>query len=232
MAQMGYGYGSEFQLLRFLGHHRRLLESEIQKVIGSTNQQFYWFDFDFADREMVISGDREMTGLSFLRRSSLIPEEKLKIVEEIVRSYNWNFEQWQNWDAVFINNGIVYFVEAKAHKDEISSGDKTHGGSSSHAICEFMSKQFGTLVTEKWLRKYYQLANRLSTVKLLNDNGIPAKIVNIFFIDGYYDRNHQICKDTNLETYKDAIAKEDNELGISDVKDKYVVEVFIDANPN
>ena len=119
MAQMGYGYGSEFQLLRFLGHHRRLLESEIQKVIGSTNQQFYWFDFDFADREMVISGDREMTGLSFLRRSSLIPEEKLKIVEEIVRSYNWNFEQWQNWDAVFINNGIVYFVEAKAHKDDM-----------------------------------------------------------------------------------------------------------------
>lgn len=232
MAQIGYGYGSEYQMLRFLGHHRRLLESEILKAIGSDDQAFYWYDFDFADREMVISGDREMIGLSFLRKSGLIAEKKLKTVLDIVRSYKWNFEQWQNWDAVFINNGTIYFVEAKAHKDEISSGDKLHGGSNTVAIQEFMFEQFGKLVTEKWVRKYYQLANRLSTVKLLNDNGIPAKILNIFFINGYYDRNHQVCKDTSLETFREEIAIEDKELGISGVKEKYVVEVFVDANPN
>ena len=32
MAQIGYG--SEFQLMRFLGHHRNLLENEIKKQIG------------------------------------------------------------------------------------------------------------------------------------------------------------------------------------------------------
>ena len=32
MAQIGYGYGSEFHLMRFLGHHRNLLENEILTV--------------------------------------------------------------------------------------------------------------------------------------------------------------------------------------------------------
>lgn len=42
MAQIGYGYGSEFQLLRFLGHHRNLLEEAIRKVIGDSDGSFYW----------------------------------------------------------------------------------------------------------------------------------------------------------------------------------------------
>lgn len=42
MAQIGYGYGSEFQLLRFLGHHRNVLEEAIRKVIGDSDGSFYW----------------------------------------------------------------------------------------------------------------------------------------------------------------------------------------------
>ena len=38
MAQIGYGYGSEFQLLRFLGHHRNLLEEAIRKAIIKGNR--------------------------------------------------------------------------------------------------------------------------------------------------------------------------------------------------
>lgn len=32
MAEMALGYGSEYQLLRFLGHHRNLLNNEISKI--------------------------------------------------------------------------------------------------------------------------------------------------------------------------------------------------------
>lgn len=42
MAQIGYGYGSEIQLLRFLGHHRNVLEEAIRKVIGDSDGSFYW----------------------------------------------------------------------------------------------------------------------------------------------------------------------------------------------
>ena len=34
MAEMGLGYGSEFQLLRFLGHHRDELNELIHESIG------------------------------------------------------------------------------------------------------------------------------------------------------------------------------------------------------
>lgn len=232
MAQMGYGYGSEFQLLRFLGHHRNALEMAIQQNINSDNSVFYWFDFDFANREKIITGDSEMVGLSFLKRCNLIPENNVEKVLNIVKSYKWSFDRWQYWDAVFINNGVLYFVEAKAHKDEMNSGKKEHGGTNSAAIQDFMKAQFGDIVTDKWLREFYQLANRISTCKLLNDNGIPCKLVNIFFIDGYKDRKHNICKDSKKEDYDLALKIEYETLGLTeDIRDKYIVDVFIDANP-
>ena len=139
MAQIGYGYGSEFQLLRFLGHHRNLLEEAIRKAICDSDGSFYWFDFDFADREKIISGDNEMCGLSFLEK--LVPKIS-HICQEIKKSYSWNFDRWQYWDAVFMLNDVIYFVEAKAHKEELKSGNKRHGGTSSNAILDFMKSQF------------------------------------------------------------------------------------------
>ena len=227
MAQIGYGYGSEFQLLRFLGHHRNDLEEAIRKAIGDSHESFYWFDFDFADREKVISGDSEMCGLSFLKKE--IPN--ISGVCDKVKKYPWNFDRWQYWDAVFKLNDVIYFVEAKAHKDEIKSGNKKHGGTHSKEILEFMKGQF-SCATEEWLKDYYQFANRLSTVSLLNNNGISCKLVNIYFVDGYYDREHSINKDTSEDSYRTEIDQELKTLGIDEKeKDKYVIDVFIDANP-
>ena len=227
MAQIGYGYGSEFQLLRFLGHHRNDLEEAIRKAIGDSHGSFYWFDFDFADREKVIYGDSEMCGLSFLKKE--IP--KISGVCDKVKKYPWNFDRWQYWDAVFKLNDVIYFVEAKAHKDEIKSGNNKHGGTHSKEILEFMKSQF-SCATEEWIKDYYQFANRLSTVSLLNNNGISCKLVNIYFVDGYYDREHSINKDTSEESFRAEIVQELKALGIDEKeKDKYVIDVFIDANP-
>ena len=38
MAQIGYGYGSEFQLLRFMGRHRKKLKEIIVKTIGEEEE--------------------------------------------------------------------------------------------------------------------------------------------------------------------------------------------------
>ena len=226
MAQIGYGYGSEFQLLRFLGHHRNVLEETIRKTIGIYHGNFYWFDFDFADREKTISGDNEMCGLSFLEK--LVPN--ISSVCQEIKTYPWNFDKWQYWDAVFILDNVLYFVEAKAHKDELKSGNKVHGGTHSKEILAFMKSQFNC-ANENWLRDYYQFANRLSTISFLNSKDVICKLVNLYFVDGYYDRERGINKDTKEDSFRNEIKQELKTLGIGEEQNKYVIDVFIDANP-
>ena len=227
MAQIGYGYGSEFQLLRFLGHHRNLLESTLEDALGVYDGEFYWFDFDFADRKKCVSGDSEMCGLSFL--SDKIPE--ISTICNELKTLQWSFDRWQYWDAVFLLGNVVYFVEAKAYKDEMKSGNKINGGYHSEEILGFMKSQF-ECATKTWLEDYYQFANRLSTVSYLNSKGVSCKLVNIFFVDGYYDRERGINKDTSMEAFQEEISAELKTLGLDEqTKKKFVIDVFIDANP-
>ena len=187
MAQIGHGYGSEWQLLRFLGHHRELLESEITKQLKLSNgSHFKWLDFGFGDRTKSISGDEEIKGLNFLKNITSMP------ISFDEYPSGWG-KKYPSWDAIVIINDIVYLVEAKAHIDEIS-GNKNNGGESQEQIFSFMSEQlkaFGctTIIKkEKWLGKYFQMANRLAVAAYLNNKGIPTKVLYIYFENGYYKR--------------------------------------------
>ena len=60
MAEMGLGYGSEFQLLRFLGHHRDELNELIHESTGMSGA-IHWKDFGYDDNKMC--GDRELKGI-------------------------------------------------------------------------------------------------------------------------------------------------------------------------
>ena len=46
MGTIGYGYGSEWHLLRYLGYHRHYLSQEILNMIGGEILQ--WLDFKFS----------------------------------------------------------------------------------------------------------------------------------------------------------------------------------------
>ena len=37
MAEIGYGYGSEWHLMRFMARHRKLLEKAIRESIGDVS---------------------------------------------------------------------------------------------------------------------------------------------------------------------------------------------------
>jgi hypothetical protein len=241
MAQIGYGYGSEYQLLRFLGHHRHLLEAEISRQISECGT-FNWLDFGFADREIVISGDDEHKGMGFLWDNGLVEKDRYDALIKEYKSYQINkVQSWQNWDAIFVLNDVVYLVEAKAHVRELSSGKNIHGGESSGNILRFMQEQLPNLnVTDVWLKDYYQLGNRLATTALLNKHGIKCKTLCIFFCNGYLKQNiinkkMQIvdCKDATKEKFIKAIVKEHKELGIDqlDISNLLAPPVFIDANP-
>ena len=184
MAQIGRGYGSEFQLLRFMGRHRNMLEKLISEQIGVTGT-FNWQDFEYANPESSIACDSELKGLSFLKGHPKYDE----VYSEYLK-YNINrCDSWQSWDAVFTLNGVIYLVEAKAYAKEIGPKDKMHGDNSKEAIRKFMEDMLPDLpVSEKWMRRYYQLANRLATTALLQKHGVEAKTLCIYFVNGYRKR--------------------------------------------
>lgn len=237
MAQIGYGYGSEFQLLRFLGHHRDLLEQSISKIIG--NGTFHWLDFGFSDPKKSISGDEELMGLSFLQKY-IEDEDAFRQMMNKYSSYGiGKLDSWQSWDAVFFHEGTLYLVEAKAHVSELKSSCGATE-KSKPAILRFMKDQLRNCpVDDTWLNNNYQLANRLATAALIR-NFIPAKVLYIFFENGYRKRildGEKICQYRNLNAskheFEQAFANEMKDLGITpeQVKDILAPAVYINAEP-
>lgn len=250
MAQMGYGYGSEFQLLRFLGHHRNFLETEICKQAEIKKGTFNWLDFGFANRERIISGDKEYCGLSFLESIPFIEEVVAKNIIANYTNYKIkNISTWQYWDAVFTLDKTIYLVEAKAHVDELLTPiDRRDKRKSNDAILNYMKDNLPNLpVSDIWLNDYYQIANRLATTaflqKQLKSEGASAKTLCIFFTNGFSkpvlgERNKIIEMDntdnpTSICDFEKAINKEMDTLGITEeqVASLLTKPVFIDANP-
>lgn len=205
MAEIGYGYGSEFQLLRFLGHHRNELNEYIKNALN-TDSEIEWLDFPYDSKKL--SGDGEYVGINFLPLHS----EKSDIEAK------WN-KFWpsknnaQHWDAVAKVNNTWILVEAKAHAEEMIS--KCGAGKKSKAIIE---KGMLELMNAKdikpkgsWLDNYYQKANRLLFAYFLESNGIQCILLYIYFLNGFKNKGIK-----NKEDWITLISEQDKYLGISE----------------
>lgn len=80
------------------------------------------------------------------------------------------------------------------------------------------------------------MANRVAFLKLLQAHGVEARLVNIYFVDGYEkkvkysdsDKYKTIQnKNTSVDEWKEAIMHEEQYLGISNLKDKMIFPVFV-----
>ena len=90
---MGLGYGSEYQLMRFLGHHRDLLNKLILEAV-KTHGNIEWIDFHFDSQKD--SGDGEWKGITCF--------SKLKNYSEIKLEWKKFWPQRgtvMNWDGIF-----------------------------------------------------------------------------------------------------------------------------------
>jgi len=241
---MGLGYGSEFQLLRFMGRHRHELERTIidalqekQQTINDKN--FDWLDFEYSDVNKVITGDRELYGLSFLEKK--IDKGLYDKITSALQKAGSFISNWQHWDAVFVLDDCFYFVEAKAYTGELYSTND-HGGSSKKEILNFMRENmqpYGIEVDENWLDSYYQFANRISMMAFLNQNGLNAKAIYIYFENGYNKR--QVIgqgiesvsdKGAGKMEFDEAIQKELSHLNIEKANlSELVVHIYINATP-
>ena len=88
MAEIGLGYGSEFQLMRFLGHHRNYLNRIIQDSLKNEGV-IEWLDFPV--NENRCSGDGEWKGI------------------ECFKGHLANYEEInKKWKASFLLKSQIY----------------------------------------------------------------------------------------------------------------------------
>ncbi|KPV45119.1 hypothetical protein [Alicyclobacillus ferrooxydans] len=235
MGEIGYGYGSEWHLLRFMGRHRDFLDREVLKSVG-TNGRIDWVDFCFKTNERW--PDRERRGFDFLDPES-----------ETARRYNVKWPQSgtpPTWDAIaWLNrhDGTreLLLFEAKSHPGELKGQVRAKGEGLSQITkaVDCLKSALGADPASDWLHTYYQYANRLFMLWLANKTGTPARLVNIYFLnDTFYKcKDCQYTKQPGVETvhsigvWKDAIETRLAHLSLSE--DHYlsdrVPSVFIDV---
>lgn len=237
MAQIGHGYGSEWQLLRMLGHHREYFFKELRKQLHLTpDAEIHWLDYGFDDS--MVSGDKEYKKREFFE---MIPEIFTPEILSEFKKDKFGSKLNQNWDGIFWVGNVVYLVEAKAHIKEIFS-DCQSDNRNSLSVIEGNFKEtrdfFNIPCDNDWKKTYYQMANRVAFLKLLKSHNIEARLVNIYFVDGYEkkikdpdsDKYYTIQnKNTSIEEWGKAIKEEENYLGISGLIDKTIFPVYVNC---
>jgi len=204
---MGYGYGSEFHLLRWMGRHRDKFDKSVCKALGVSGIR--WFDFEFSKSDDI--PDRELRGLDFIDQNS--PHYK-----EVQSDYRNSWPQrgnQMNWDAVGMAGDMYVLCEAKAHTGEIERGhylDNTTKSAKQRAKAfNYAKQEIGVQENRDWLHSYYQMANRLYILALLKKYNIRAMLLNIYFCGDKF-RNKE-CPDNRNGWYK-TINAEYEALGI------------------
>lgn len=184
MGSIGYGYGSECHLLRYMGRHRRMLDDRLLGEIRSSGA-IEWQDFGFDEGQPW--PDSEPKGLDFLQDA----------FPDVVNSWKKEWPQTgspPNWDAIAWHvtpdgkSRECLLIEAKANLQEIRNPKGCGAKAGSHGrsqIEEFFNKAKGTLgITDcgDWMGAYYQYANRVALLEFLNRHGVPSRLVYIYFI--------------------------------------------------
>jgi hypothetical protein len=176
MAEMADGYGSECHLLRFLGRHRECFDKQVCARTGA--QAVNWLDFHF-DRTKRWK-DAERKGLDFLRSGHPALTAWAGFWPSRGNSPNWDavgIAKYQDGDEWLL-------VEAKAHVEELFSDCKAseHGGLPAiKRALESTKSVLGIPSDRDWLQRYYQYANRLTILNFLRGNGVPARLLFVYF---------------------------------------------------
>jgi len=225
MAKLGYGYGSEFHLLRLLGRHRNSFDKKILSALGYKEKQIKWLDYKFDSKQFI--PDREYIGIEFLEDLS-----DFQILKDSWSNYWPSSKNAQNWDAICKIDDEWILIEAKSHKYELTS-DSTASKKSKILISNRFDKiksKYGIISKNDWNKKYYQKANRILFLDYLIDNNIKAKLLFVYFLNAYKKDGKQIGINSS-SVWSDLIKKQDDYLGISNNKlmKDIIVNLIIDV---
>jgi len=208
MSEIGYGYGSEWHLLRYLGYHRQELSAAVAASTGAS--QVDWLDFPFDKRRRFL--DAEWEGIRFLEPS--------RVPEAWGRFWPSSGSQ-QNWDVVgqatFPHGKEWLLVEAKAHVVEMRSDCHAEKEESKCLIAKALDatkKATAVPVSCNWLEGHYQYANRLAALHFLHTQGIKARLVMIYFMGDRHSSASTTCPASEQE-WESAIQAAEKHLGLT-----------------
>src|SRR3954471_22966772 len=89
MAAIGYGYGSEWHLLQYLGRRRAAFTARIQALTGCMNIE--WRDYgEHTDTSTGSLTLREPRGLEFLASSDPVRQEWERLWPQSGNVHNWD----------------------------------------------------------------------------------------------------------------------------------------------
>ncbi len=234
MAKIGYGYGSECHLLRWMGRHRRIFDGKVSGALGRPGEPIEWLDFKFApDLEWPEKGwpDAELKGLEFL-----YDRGDLKSRWE---SFWPTGRGIHNWDSVgWIGAGLdreLLLVEAKAHVAEMESncGAGTVSIQKIKKAFEKVKQGLDANPYADWTKVYYQAANRIATLYFLEQEGIRTQLLFVYFCGDRFPGKE--CPSSEQE-WKPAIEAQRLHLGLESehhLSDR-IHELFlpVSSNPN
>ena len=222
MAEMAIGYGSEYQLLRYLGHHRRFLFEKIKEVINS-QEEIEWIDYPVDEKRLSMDG--ELKGVECFK---------------VLPCYNSIYEAWkmfwpqsgnsQNWDGIFKVGNTWYFVEAKAHLDEAFQNCGAKNTESRKKIINAFELTCGNKdLAKKWIESNsYQLANRMAFLHFCKENGIDAKLCYISFLNGF--KKTPRLNVGNASDWEKIWNEEYHNLQLTEEQKKNIFHVYIDCS--
>jgi len=125
-----------------------------------------------------------------------------------------------NWDAVGqIRLGGVeewLLVEAKANWQELWSDCRAspRGGLGKIERAFGGTKQaLGVPEDRDWLHGYYQLCNRVAALYFLNEHGVPARLLCIYFTGDKGDPPRRTCP-KNEEGWQESLRAQDEHVGL------------------
>jgi hypothetical protein len=177
MGKIGYTYGSEWHLLRWMGRHRKKFNQKVIAAIGSASSgDLDWVDFNFSRDGK--SPDAELKGLDFVQNNPGLLEAWSRFWPQGRGIHNWDSVAWRAEREVVL-------VEAKAHKSEIYSDCTASSPESIKMISNALratAQSLGVANFDEnhWMKRNYQLANRLAIAHFLKNNGYTPHLLFIY----------------------------------------------------
>jgi hypothetical protein len=231
MGKIGFGYGSEWHLLRHLGYHREYLSLKTLNITGGNSIE--WLDFNFSPKNEPLQDDKEFIGLEFIQNTQ---------VKEKWRLFWAQRGNSQNWDAVgkihFDSQDEWLLVEAKGHIGELNSNCGAENLESKRSIFSALKKTsqaFGnkSKPIENWLENYYQYANRLAVLHFLMNECVPSVNARLLFIYFYGENRENLECPQNEQGWLPAIQEMNDWLGIDKSCElvKRIHYLFLPVNP-
>jgi hypothetical protein len=214
MGKIGYGDGSEFHLLRWMGRHRSEINRLVLASLDKEGSDINWLDFPFAGSGKSL--DAEWKGLDFLPKNSSIKKQWADFWPTGKGIHNWDLVGRLNKS----DKAEWILVEAKAHIGEINSSCTATAQQSINKIAEAfesVKKSFGVDKARNWMSPYYQHTNRISVLWFLHQHDIPAKLLFIYFCGDKRPTSHKKWP-TNCpqdqEGWRKALHRQDTHVGL------------------